>query len=248
MDTPLAAVEYQLYAKALCTEREPVVCNKVFKVERILEAEASKQLHAYDFNSTNITADLRLDSVVRPGGTNAVHIRIDNITSSLAVGLEVWKLKKVTWSLEETVSVTLPNCPRHLATPTGQGTGHDSSHQSATRILGKKSLRHGWDEHIEPRRYIAFNFDYSLNRVGSDTLYVCDESAGPEVKHALHIEIHLGKHFVLPEAPRVSSPPRAETTLRMTRPVLLVDLVEASAPPAYGESSDRLPDYADVSS
>ncbi|RSL56067.1 hypothetical protein CEP53_006912 [Fusarium sp. AF-6] len=243
MDTPLATVEYEIYAKALCTEREPVASKKIFKVERILEAESNKQLHTYNFNSTNITTTLCLNSVVRPIGTNSVQIRIDNITSGLAIGLEVWKLQKVTWKLEESVTVTLPNCPRHPTAPTSQ-----PIQQSETRVIGKKSLRHGWEEHPnESQPHITFSFDYNLNRVGSDAIYACDESAGPQVAHALLVELHLEKHFVLPESPWMTSPPRAETTLRMTRPVVLTDLVEPSVPPAYGGSSDSPPSYADVS-
>ncbi|RSL54235.1 hypothetical protein CEP54_009990 [Fusarium duplospermum] len=243
MDTPLVTVEYEVYAKALCTGREPIISKKTFKVERILEAESNKQLHTYNFNSTDITTTLCLNSIVRPAGTNSVSLRIDNITSGLAVGLEVWKLQKVTWKLEESVTVTIPNCPRHPTAPTTS----QSSQQSETRVIGKKSLRHGWEEHTnESQPHITFSFDYNPNRVGSDTVHACDESADPEVTHALLVELHLEKHFVLPESPWMTSPPRAETTLRMTRPVVLTDLVEPSVPPAYGGSSDGPPEYADV--
>ncbi|EEU34242.1 uncharacterized protein NECHADRAFT_50344 [Fusarium vanettenii 77-13-4] len=246
MDTPLATVEYEVYAQAACTEREPVVSKKVLKVERILEAESNKQLHTFNFNSTNMIATLCLNSVIRPTGTNSVSLRIDNITSGLAIGLEVWKLQKVTWKLEESVSVALPNCPRH---PTASGTsqGTDPSQQLETHLLGKKSLRHGWEEHAnESQPHITFGFGYSLNRVGSEAIYACEESAGPQVTHALLVELHLEKHFVLPESPWMTSPPRAETTLRMTRPVVLTELVEPSVPPAYGNSADSPPEYADV--
>lgn len=249
MDTPLATVEYEVYANAICTEQEPVMLKKILKVERILEAESNKQLHTYNFNSTNMIATLCLNSVIRPTGTNSVSLRIDNITSSLAIGLEVWKLHKVTWKLEESVSVALPNCPRHpTTTATGQGTSNHPNQQSETRLLGKKSLRNGWEEHTnESQPHITFSFDYSLNRVGSETIYACEESAGPQVTHALLVELYLEKHFVLPESPWMTSPPRAETTLRMTRPVLLTELVEPSIPPAYGNSADSPPEYADVS-
>ncbi|KAI8654675.1 LDB19 domain-containing protein [Fusarium keratoplasticum] len=249
MDTPLSTVEYEVYAKALFTEQEPIITKKIFKVERILEAESNKQFHTYNFNSTNIIATLCLNSVIRPAGTNSVSIRIDNITSSLAIGLEVWKLHKVTWKLEESVSVALPNCPRHPTTPaTSQGTSNDPTQQSETRLLGKRSLRHGWEEHTnESQPHITFSFDYSLNRAGPETIYACEESAGPQVTHALLVELHLEKHFVLPESPWMTSPPRAETTLRMTRPVVLTELVEPSVPPAYGNSADSPPEYADVS-
>ncbi|KAJ4315913.1 Endocytosis regulator [Fusarium piperis] len=245
MDTPLATVEYEVYAKALCAELEPTTSKRIFKVERILEAESNKQLHTYNFDSTNIIATLCLNNVVRPTGTNSVQLRLDDITSSLAIGLEMWKLCKVTWKLEESVSVAFPNCPRH---PTAQGYNNDASQQSETRLLGKKSLRHGWEEHTnESQPHITFSFDYSLNRVGSDTIYACDETAGPEVTHALHVEILLEKHFVLPGSPSVTAPPRAEVTLRMTRPVILTELVEPSVPPAYGNSTDSPPEYVDVS-
>ncbi|KAL6354393.1 hypothetical protein LRP88_11724 [Fusarium phalaenopsidis] len=194
-------------------------------------------------------ATLCLNSVIRPAGTSSISLRIDNITSSLAIGLEVWKLHKVTWKLEESVSVALPNCPRHQTTPaTGSGTSSDQSQQSETRMLGKGSLRHGWEEHAnESQPHITFSFDYSLNRVGSKTIHACEENAGPQVTHALLVELHLEKHFVLPESPWMTSPPRAETTLRMTRPVVLTELVEPSVPPAYGNSADSPPEYADVS-
>lgn len=250
MDTPLAAVEYEVHAEALCTEREPVISKNTFKVERILEAEPNKQLHTYNFGSTNMTATLCLNNVVRPTETNSVQLRFDNITSSLGIGLEVWKLRKVTWKLEESVSVTLPSCPRHPTSPrrTSQGANNDPSKQSDTFLLGNDSLRHGWEEHTdESQPYITFNFDYSLNRVGSDTTYTCDESAGPWVTHTLLVELHVEKHFVVPGSPRVTAPPRAEATLRMTRPVVVTELVEPSVPPAYGNTSDSPPDYADVS-
>ncbi|KAI8713931.1 LDB19 domain-containing protein [Fusarium sp. LHS14.1] len=246
MDTPLAIVEYEVYAKAIYTEREPVISQKTLKVERILEAESNKQLHTFNFNSTNMIATLCLNSVIRPTGTNSVSLRIDNITSGLAIGLEVWKLKKVTWKLEESVSITLPRCPRH-PTPSATSQGSDPSQQSETHLLGKKSLRHGWEEHAnESQPHITFSFDYSLNKVGAETIYACEESAGPQVTHALLVELHLEKHFVLPESPWMTSPPRAETTLRMTRPVVLTELVEPSVPPAYGNSADSPPEYADV--
>ncbi|KAF5013327.1 hypothetical protein FDECE_677 [Fusarium decemcellulare] len=249
METPLVAVEYELYAQVSFSEGESVVSKKPFRVQRLRKAEDDRGIHHYNFNSSKIEATLSLNRVVNPSASYMVHLRLDNVSSRIDVGFEVWKLKKVTWMVEEAVSVAFPTRSRKSIPSIHDEDSQEVKDHSETHLLRKKTYTQGWREEEDGSgSYTAFDFDYNLS-ITDRQGYACDEQVGPHVTHALRIELLLDKHFVVPESPWVVSPARAATTLRMTRPVVVADLLEASeaylmAPPAYNSYEERPPVYA----
>ncbi|KAJ3545856.1 hypothetical protein NM208_g2299 [Fusarium decemcellulare] len=249
MDNPLVAVEYELDAQVSLSEGAPIVSKRPFGVQRLRKAEDDRGVHHYDFNSSKIKTTLSLNRVVSPGGSNMVHIRLDNIASRTDVGFEVWKLKKVTWMVEEAVSMAFPTRSRKSIASNHDEDSQEVKHHSETHVLGEKTYTQGWREEEDGSgSYATFDFDYNLSITGLEG-YACDEQVGPHVNHALKIELLLEKHFVVPENPWVVSPARAATTLRMTRPIVVADILEASeaylmAPPAYNSYEERPPVYA----
>jgi arrestin-related trafficking adapter 1 len=280
MDTPLVNISYEFKAEVQLpatarlnpkVSNIPIRLERLFDVKRSLPTADTPHHSVRVFPPTNIKAGAHYDQIIHPMGANhAVQLRLDGLTSVNAQSktIEYWKLKKVTWRLEETVKTIAPACKKHTPVATnpdgtpaanaGKGTP-----RTETRNLGEKHIYEGWkSDYSATDGHVEFEFDYGIassllaaaahsssSRSGGALPagahgYACDTRSrdGTEVSHALMIEMVVSKEWAPLGKPHLATQTGTGRILRMHYHVLLTDC------PGLGVSWDNEapPVYQDV--
>lgn len=219
------------------------------------------------FPPTNIKAGAYYASVIRPSSCNDVSLRLDGLASynDKTGMMDLWKLKKVTWKLEQTVRTVAPVCQKHAHLANcGDGRMEDAEgrpgvERHETRILGEKMLHSGWSSDFTAGKdgSVDLDFKYTLNNLkpkdwhGRDGRAACDSKSrdGTTVTHALLIELVVSKEYAPEGKPHLSAPTGTGRILRMHYHVAITDSPgegvswDEEQPPMYEEVPPSPPGY-----
>jgi len=219
------------------------------------------------FPPTNIKSDVHYDTVIHPTSANKVSLRLDGLTAlnEKAQSLDIWRLKKITWKLEETTKTIAPACPRHspLAQdlPVTEESTEDTEPatkkgvaRTEVRLLGEKMLHDGWkSEYSSTDGSVEIEFDYLVNqRLRKGQLkYAADSRSrdGTVITHSLLIELVVSKEFAPINRPQHSAQTGTGRILRMHFPVVLTEHPglgvswDEEAPPVYQDVPPSPPSY-----
>jgi len=214
----LSTIDYVLQAVVTPKAGEPIRLTKPINVQRaILPSELPRQSIRI-FPPTNLTAHVELPSVIYPIGEFTVGFRLDGvIKQNPDSGTQThWKMKRLTWRLDETQKVISPACPKHAAKA---GAGPDEKKGIANqevRTLNSEELKSGWkcDYTSGADGSIEVEFPFSA-RADSDPL--CDVKAedGTEVSHVLVVEMIVAEEVAPLKKPSHVTPTGAARVLRM---------------------------------
>ncbi|KAF6829734.1 hypothetical protein CMUS01_08050 [Colletotrichum musicola] len=265
MDTPVMSIAYEFRAEAVLAKRGPGAAQPPaplrfehnFDVKRSLHAPEFPHHSVRVFPPTNIKASAHYSQVVHPAGTHNVSFRLDGLTTANQANktVEFWKLKKVTWKLEETIKTVAPSCERHA--PAGAQAGQKGVARSETRVLGEKYMHDGWkSDYGSADGHVEFEFDYGVLATSSKhghhaPRYACDakSSDGTEVSHALMIEMVVSKEWAPAGKPHLATQTGTGRILRMHYHVLLTECPglgvswDNEAPPVYQDVPPSPPSY-----
>ncbi|KAG7142670.1 hypothetical protein HYQ45_001037 [Verticillium longisporum] len=256
IDTPVVAVSYEFKAQIHCAGFHPLSFERDIPVKRALLGSDPLHQSMRVFPPTNVKATVFLNRVIHPSGTHKVQLRLDGITSLEGKRLEIWKLKRLAWKLEETVCTTAPVCSRHAAE--GASTDQLTVRRNEARILGGKEMHGGWksDYNTSDAR-VEFEFEYGLTtrhtRKG-DAMYACDvraaaDGTGTEISHSLSIEMLLSKELASSDIPNLVLATSDARVLRMRHAVILTEAPglgvawDAELPPVYDDVPPSPPSY-----
>src|ERR1700722_13556877 len=210
MHGTLSSIDYVFKAQLKPQTGEPIILTRDLDVKRsVLPSEAPRQSIRI-FPPTNLTAHVELPTVIHPIGEFKASLRIDGIVkrNSETRTQMHWKLKRMTWHVDETQKVISPACPKHVAKA---GAGPDEKkgvvHQE-TRTLNMQELKNGWkaDYSSGPDGSIDMEFPFSVR---ADSHPQCDVKAadGTEVSHTLVIEM-----IIVEEVAPITRPSHATAT------------------------------------
>lgn len=276
MDGPLASIAYEFKAEALTKVNgtlQPVIkLEKVLDVKRSLATSEVPHHSIRVFPPTNIKANVHYPHHIHPTGTNTLQIRLDGIARlNLKVGtMEYWKLKKLTWRLEEISKSLAPACEKHapkLPVPPTPAEGSDSQPQqpkglprTETRIIGEKTIFSGWkssyssatDSHIE------LELDYFISKSHASPA-VCDTrwtapgtSTSHEVSHQLMVEMVVSQEWAPVGKPNLVTHTGVGRILRMHFSSILTERGgigiswDNEAPPIYQDVPESPPAYSEL--
>lgn len=234
-----------------------IVFERQLTVRRALPEPDTPHHSIRIFPPTNIKAGAYYSSVIRPTSCNSVSLRLDGLsTMNEKTGmLDLWKLKKVTWKLEQTVRTVAPACEKHVHLANQgdgrieDGEGRPGVERHETRILGEKMLHSGWTSDFSAGKdgSIDMDFKYTLNNLKPKDWQgraACDSRSrdGTTVSHALLIELVVSKEYAPQNKPQLSAPTGTGRILRMHYNVSITDH------PGLGISWDeeQPPIYEDV--
>ncbi|CAK7272642.1 Endocytosis regulator [Sporothrix epigloea] len=268
MDGPLVAIAYEFHAEAAqqscpsssassgTTTPVPVKLEKTLDVKRSLQAPELPHHSVRIFPPTNIKANVHFPQVIYPIGQNTLTLRIDGIArlNSNVKTLEFWKLKKLTWRLEETAKAIAPVCAKHQ--PTSTGSDDESAptpkgvSRTDTRIIGEKTLLSGWKSSYAgvDDSYIELELDYMLSKHAK---YACDTRTrdGIEVTHQLMIELVVSQEWAPMNKPAMITQTGVGRILRMHFTDILTQRGgigvswDNEAPPIYQDVPPSPPSY-----
>lgn len=256
MDGQLVAIAYEFAAEATpkAGSGVPVKFEKTFDVKRSLPESELPHHSVRVFPPTNIKASVHFPQVIHPIGQNTMSIRIDGVTrlNANVNTLEFWKLKKLTWRLEETNKAVAPACERHMPhDPKDSETDVKKGVQRTdTRIIGERTLLTGWKSNYTgpDDSSVEFELDYVL---GKNSKFSCDTKSqdGTEVTHQLMVEMVVSQEWAPAAKPSIVTQTGVGRILRMHFNDILTERGgmgvswDNEAPPIYQDVPPSPPSY-----
>jgi len=200
------------------------------------------------FPPTNLTLNVTLPSVVHPIGDFTIYARMSGITEKRDDTQTRWRLRKLTWRIEEHEKAISPACKKHAAKIGGEGKG--IAHEY-TRELGSEELKNGWktdfhDGQIEGEFSAAIDSGLKPN---------CDveSPSGLKINHLLILELVIAEEWAPNKKPDNATPTGAARVLRTQFNLVVTERSglgiawDDEQPPLYEDVPASPPAYLHVS-
>jgi hypothetical protein len=269
MKGSLSSIDYVLRATVSPKTGEPMKLAQALNVKRSVHPGDTPRHSIRIFPPTNLTANCELPPVIHPIGETNITMRMDGIVKRNAdtKTQTQWKLKRLTWRLEETQKMISPACAKHAAKFSNVEDAKKGIAHQDVRTIGTDEMKSGWKaDYTTADGSIELEFPFGV-QAGSNP--VCDLKAedGTEVSHVLIVEMIVAEEFAPIKKPNQVTPTGAARVLRMhfnttitERAGLGISWDEESpplyenvpaSPPAYGNADvyngEPIPDYEDIS-
>ncbi|KAL2160444.1 hypothetical protein VTH06DRAFT_1132 [Thermothelomyces fergusii] len=263
MDSPLVSISYEFKAEGIFRVNScllpPILLERTLDVRRSLPTFETPHHSVRVFPPTNIKASAHYPHVIHPIGSYTLSLRLDGIAklNSKVNTVEYWKLKKLTWKLEETIKTIAPACERHDS-KLGEAAGRQKQKgivRSETRIIGEKTLFSGWKSNYTSATdsVVELDLDYSLAK---NAKYACDSKSrdGTEVTHQLIVEMVVSQEWAPVNRPSLVTHTGVGRILRMHFGTILTERAgigiswDNEAPPIYQDVPPSPPPYSEGAS
>ncbi|KAA8567648.1 hypothetical protein MFRU_010g02200 [Monilinia fructicola] len=217
MKGTLSNIEYVLKATLVPKSGEPMKLSHVLNIKRAIIPSDTPRNSIRIFPPTNLTANCQLPPVIYPIGEANISMRMDGVVSRHvdAKTQNHWKLKRLTWRLDETHRVISPACPKHAAKVTKEGENKKGAAHQDARTLATEEIKSGWKSNYDSADgAIEIEFPISIR---PDAKPICDMKAedGTEVFHTLIVEMIVSEEFAPIKKPSQVTPTGGARVLRM---------------------------------
>lgn len=214
MDAPLVSIAYEFHAEAVPGQGhgQCLKFDKIIDVKRC-HPEADVPHHSVRvFPPIDVKSSAHYPQVIHPLGANTLSLRLDGIAKSneKSKTVEFWKLKKLSWKLEEKSKVIAPACEKHA--PKEQATADPADpakkgvERTDSRIIGEHTLFKGWKSNYSSATdaNVEFELDWGLGKKLEESSkgkkhkrYACDANCadGTEVTHQLEVEMVVSQEY-----------------------------------------------------
>ena len=213
----VSTIEYALRATLTPKTGEPIKLVRTLNVKRAIYPSETPRHSIRIFPPTNITATCSLPAVIHPIGETNVHMRMDgvikrNSDSKTAVQ---WKLKRLTWRLDETQKTTSPACPKHIAKAANQETAKKGIQHQDVKTLAMDEVKTGWKaDYSGADGTVEIEFPLAIP-AHSRPICGMKASDGTSIAHILVVEMIVAEEFVPAKKGGQVSPTGAARVLRM---------------------------------
>jgi hypothetical protein len=204
----LGSVEYSLHMRGRTADGHEIEFRRELIIGRALRPANDKN-SVRVFPPTNLTLHVTLPNVIHPTGEFPVTCRLTGITTKREDTQMRWRLRKLTWRIEEHEAVVSPACAAHTAKVGGEGKGVQHEH---TRDIGTDELKQGWKTDFSEGT-IEGEFMASLNPSAKPQ---CDVNAphGLKINHNLILELVIAEEWAPNKKPHQATPTGAARVLR----------------------------------
>ncbi|KAI1195963.1 hypothetical protein F5X97DRAFT_345233 [Nemania serpens] len=262
-DNHLVSIEYVFTAQARRRDGGlPLKLRRTIDVRRSLPVPGVPHHSIRIFPPTDITASVHYDAVVHPQAASSFTLRLDGIGKKNATsgGVEYWKLKRLSWKLEETVTTLAPACRKHtpkVIAGVGAGEAKKSAQRTDTRVIAHADLHSGWKaDYYSAQGSVEAELEYQIGSssrpAGSDLRGHSGAGAGDSVSvsHRLVVEMVVAQEYAALAHARNITPTGVARILRMNFGVIVTDRGglgvswDNEAPPIYQDVPPSPPSYA----
>lgn len=207
-DGHIGKIDYMLIARATPSSGDVVEYTRPVKITRAIRPGNDKN-SVRIFPPTNLSLNVTLPSIVHPIGDFPVYARMSGITQKKEDTQIRWRLRKLSWRIEEHESMVSPACSKHAAKVGGEGRG--IQHENV-RDIGGDELKQGWktdfaDGQLEGE-FMA-RIDPSLK-----PQYDVESPSGLKIKHVLVLELVIAEEWAPNKKPNQATPTGAARVLR----------------------------------
>ena len=186
---PLGRIRYSLQAMALSSEGDEIKFSQELTISRsILPGPERHSVRI--FPPTNLSAHLDLPHVAHIGGDFPLKIRLDGVVCPEKETR--WRLRKISWRIDEFSQVISPSCPHHPSKLCGDGKGvlHED-----VRIVGSGELKGGWKADYGKDGRIEMELFPGIP-AHSNAACDIDSPCGIKVSHNLVVEMIVAEEHV----------------------------------------------------
>ncbi|THY22329.1 hypothetical protein D6D01_06340 [Aureobasidium pullulans] len=204
----IGSIDYKLFARAETVNGEvaeyirPVVINRAIR-------PGNDKNSVRIFPPTNLTLNVTLPSVIHPIGDFPVYARMSGITTKKEDTQIRWRLRKLTWRIEEQEKFISPACPKHMGKVGGEGRGIQHEH---TRDIGSDDLKSGWKTDFADGQ-LEGEFTASIDS-GLKPQCDVDSPSGLKINHVMVLELVIAEEWAPNKKPNQATPTGAARVLR----------------------------------
>ena len=239
----IGSIDYSLHVKARTGDGQEVEFRREIDIRRALVPGPDKH-SVRIFPPTNLQLQVTTPNVIYPLGEFPVECKMTGISSKKDDTTSRWRLRKITWRIEEVESQISPACSKHASKVGGEGKG--IQHEQ-TRDIGWEELKSGWktdfDEGCIEGEFVA--------KISALAKPQCDMQAqnGLEIKHNLILELVIAEEWMTKGKVHSPTPTGAA---RVLRTVFALNVTERAGmglawddetPPSYEDVPTSPPHY-----
>lgn len=201
------------------------------------------------FPPTNIKADCNFPSVIHPIGEHTFSLRLDGaIARNSDTQVQThWKLRKLTWTLEERSKQVAPACAKHEAKAGPKDA--KKFERVDTKTIGSGGLTSGWKANYnDAEGCIELEFPFSSN-LGQKVTCNTKDGQGTEISHVMEVEMIVFEEQAPLKRLSQTSPTGGARVLRMHFDMNLTERAGMGVswtqerPPLYGDVPPSPPTY-----
>lgn len=204
----IGKIEYALIARAVTMSGEVFEYTRPVNVRRAVRPGNEKN-SVRIFPPTNLTLNVTLPSVIHPIGDFNIYARMSGITTKKEDTQMRWRLRKLTWRIEEHEKMVSPACPKHAAKVGGEGRGVQHEH---VREIGSDELKQGWKTDFADGQ-LEGEFTCSIDN-GLKPQCDVDSPSGLKINHILVLELVIAEEWAPNKKPNQATPTGAARVLR----------------------------------
>src|SRR3569833_3531884 len=200
-----------------------VMLDKTLDVKRALPTHELPHHSVRVFPPTNIKACVHYPLVFHPIGSYTMTLRLDGIArvNAKVNSGEYWKLKKLTWKIEEVAKTVAPACEKHTpkdgsSSNTQQQPAKKGVQRTDTRVIGEKVVFSGWKGNYggADESCVELELEYML---GTHAKFACDTKSrdGSEVTPQGMVEMVVSQEWAPLNKPALVTQTGVGRILRM---------------------------------
>ena len=250
----LGVLQYFLHAKATTRHGEELTLKHPVQLCRAISPSPEKTSQRI-FPPMDLTVHASFSPIIHPIGRFEVLMRIANVSEKPedrakrpeALTLDNyhrWRLRKMTWRLEETERMVSPACSKHAGKVGGEGKG--IAHEE-TRTLARADMKDGWKSDFDAGE---IDMEFSVSAAASPRP-LCDVESptGLRISHALVIELVIAEEWAKCKKPEAATPTGAARVLRATFGMIVTERAglgvswDEEQPPMYEDVPMSPPQY-----
>ncbi|KAI0138667.1 hypothetical protein F4776DRAFT_654375 [Hypoxylon sp. NC0597] len=251
-DNPLVTIRYDFSAEVTPRTGPVIKLAKNIDVKRSVQVPEQPHHSIRIFPPTNIAASVHFSQVIHPISTNTFTLRLDGIVKHNvdAKSVEYWKLKRLSWKLEENMVTVAPACEKH--SPKDPETGLPTKKglkRTDARTIAHADMHSGWKSDYSPSGCIEMEIQCALP---PNAKAACDLKSedGTEVTHQLVVEMVVVQEYAPTAHPKHITPTGVARILRMHFGVVITERAglgvswDNEAPPIYQDVPPSPPSYS----
>ena len=245
--TNLGSVEYSLIATAISANGEKMTSSHILELKRSIFPPDNDRTAVRVFPPTNLRVEMMHPPVVHPIGEWTVNLCLSGIVSKEYSMLRRWRLRRLTWRVEEFSKMVSKPCTKHVHKVGGEGKGLE---HTDTRVIGSHEIKDGWksDWTLEGGGSTMVEFPCHIDPKAKA---VCDMSnpTGMAVQHRLMLELVVLEEIANPKHAVGWNATGSARVLRMAYTIVVTERAgmgiswDEEMPPMYEEVPASPPGY-----
>ena len=242
----LGHIDYVLDGCAVSSMSDTITVSRTLTVQRALPGSDRTSVRV--FPPTNLNVRVVIPSTIHPIGEFPVQMSMTGlIDNSLKNVQKRWRIRRMSWKIEENSRIISPACPKHVNKVGGEGKGvlHED-----TRSIGGDDLKDGWKTDYDTLGgEITLEFMASI-RTNSHPVCDVDSPTGLTVNHNLVLEIIVGEEQATGKNTKNATPTGSARILRMQFKATVTERAgmgiswDEEMPPMYEDVPSSPPGYA----